>query len=103
MPVRTGERNWVAVKRFCSGNGEVPPLPPMLNGLRLMAGIVGEPAARLDNPWRRTVTPWGIEAKRATVAETAGLVVDGMLSQTPGSRCRPLPGAARLASLICCR
>ncbi len=64
----------------------LPGLPPM-NGVMSMAAMVGLPATGGSAvPCAVIVVPCGIDAMRATVNGSCGLVVAGTASQMPGSK-----------------
>jgi hypothetical protein len=50
------------------------------------APMTGFPALLVNVPWASIVVLWGIDAMRANVAPSAGVVVAGTLSQIPGSK-----------------
>src|SRR5580704_364214 len=93
-------RKLVFVVRVCSGKSNSGVGWPMVNGLMLVFGMAGATAEVLAVPWATIVVPCGMEASRATVGTTLGLLVFGTATHRPGSMCRP---AFRLASEICCR
>ncbi len=56
----------------------------------LTVGMVGGPAKDVEVPWATIVVPCGIEAMRASVGPSAGLVVAGTNIQRPGSTWMPM-------------
>ena len=59
--------------------------PPIGNGRMLTGLMTGPPLTVRAVPWAFTVVPCGMDAMRATVAGSAGLVVTGTVTQHPGS------------------
>jgi hypothetical protein len=55
------------------------------NGRMLTGLMTGPPLTSRAVPWAFTVVPCGMDAMRATVAGSAGLVVTGTVTQNPGS------------------
>src|SRR5262249_7981936 len=74
---------------------------PVPKGTVLTGSILGLPAAVAALPTAQTASPWGIVARRATLAPAFGADVAGTVTQIPGSMCSAPPLGA--ASLICCR
>ena len=67
------------------------------------ARMSGFPAMVNEVPWASTVVPWGIDAMRATVAPSAGFVVGGTASQSPGSKWMPTGWLGMVTSWMVCR
>src|SRR6516225_3841286 len=75
----------------------------MAKGVMSTGFRVGLPATAANNvPWAIIVVPCGIDAMRATVIGSVGLVVAGTLSHIPGSKWMPVGGEV-VTSLIVCR
>lgn len=58
---------------------------PIGNGRMLTGSMMGPPLTVVAAPWAFTVVPCGMDAMRATVVGSAGLVVTGTVTQKPGS------------------
>src|SRR5450755_1510924 len=78
-------------------------LLPITNGVMSTGGMTGFPAAVDEVPWASIVVPCGIDAMRAMVAPSAGLVVGGTASQIPGSKWMPTGWLGTVTSLMLCR
>ena len=74
----------------------------MMKGVMSTGFRIGLPGTEVNNvPWATIVVPCGIDAIRAKVTGSFGVVVAGTLNHIPGSKWIPVAGRVVTSLIVC--